>query len=445
MKTRRDVWAKRSRLLGLVLAAALVQACGSDQYSKLVVVGDSLSEGYQTGTVFYLTQPNSYADRAAWKVLDSPDKDFNLPLLTLPLPAALDPTGGRHRIDLTLETRNLGVGGANVHDIVATEAHATSAADIHTEFERVLFPRTGTQVAAAVAEKPDLIILWIGANDALGAATSPGFIDGSFGLTPVDQFRTDFTKAMDDLAGTGADIVVGNLPPVTSIAYLLPGPLLGLPATVKVPLPVALGILGGALPPETLQNPNFLLDAAEEANIEARIDAFNQVIADVAASHKAGLVDMHAFFTGVLQNQPIAITKTGLPTFHVSAFYAPAFSPTGTSGAFSLDGVHPSNTGYALAANEFIKVINQKFGKSFKEVDVWDVASMDPYLDKDGDGCITGPGFIDIPGVTGDSNDANPTIFSCHAPGKPGARAGMPLLPMTSPLKPGAWDSIVKH
>jgi len=35
-----------------------------------------------------------------------------------------------------------------------------------------------------------------------------------------------------------------------------------------------------------------------------------------------------------------------------------------------LDGVHPTDRGYAIVANEFIKTINQKYGSSLPLVDV---------------------------------------------------------------------------
>jgi hypothetical protein len=41
-------------------------------------------------------------------------------------------------------------------------------------------------------------------------------------------------------------------------------------------------------------------------------------------------------------------------------------NPAGT--AFSLDGVHPNNAGYAIIANEFIKVINSSLGQSIPEI-----------------------------------------------------------------------------
>src|SRR5688572_20801934 len=73
----------RSGLLqGSVLALLAVSACSSDdKYEKLVTVGDSLTQGVQTGTVFYLTQPNGYAPKVAYKVMNDADSEFQLPLL----------------------------------------------------------------------------------------------------------------------------------------------------------------------------------------------------------------------------------------------------------------------------------------------------------------------------------------------------------------------------
>ena len=41
-----------------------------------------------------------------------------------------------------------------------------------------------------------------------------------------------------------------------------------------------------------------------------------------------------------------------------------------TGGLFSLDGVHPTSRGYGIVANEFIKVINTKWGTSIPLVNV---------------------------------------------------------------------------
>ena len=49
-------------------------------------------------------------------------------------------------------------------------------------------------------------------------------------------------------------------------------------------------------------------------------------------------------------------------------------------GLFSLDGVHPTNTGYAIIANGFITNLNQTRGTSIPLVDIDAVASSDPLI-----------------------------------------------------------------
>jgi hypothetical protein len=49
-------------------------------------------------------------------------------------------------------------------------------------------------------------------------------------------------------------------------------------------------------------------------------------------------------------------------------------------GLFSLDGIHPTNTGYAIMANEFIKAINQAFGLNVRDANIRDIAEHDPLV-----------------------------------------------------------------
>jgi hypothetical protein len=49
-------------------------------------------------------------------------------------------------------------------------------------------------------------------------------------------------------------------------------------------------------------------------------------------------------------------------------------------GLFGLDGIHPTNTGYALIANQFIAALNTRFSSSIATVNVSTVAANDPYF-----------------------------------------------------------------
>jgi hypothetical protein len=76
------------------------------------------------------------------------------------------------------------------------------------------------------------------------------------------------------------------------------------------------------------------------------------------------LLDIHAFFQAAALN---GVTIDNFPA--TTAFLG---------GLFSLDGIHPTNTGYALVANQYIATINAALKTSIPAVDVNSVAASDP-------------------------------------------------------------------
>jgi hypothetical protein len=53
-------------------------------------------------------------------------------------------------------------------------------------------------------------------------------------------------------------------------------------------------------------------------------------------------------------------------------------------GLSSLDGLHPSNTGYALIANVFIDQLNASYNLGIPDVNVAAVYATDPYAPGNG-------------------------------------------------------------
>jgi hypothetical protein len=49
-------------------------------------------------------------------------------------------------------------------------------------------------------------------------------------------------------------------------------------------------------------------------------------------------------------------------------------------GIVSLDGIHPTNTGYAIIANQFIEVMNRWWGTNIPEANVNAIAAHDPLV-----------------------------------------------------------------
>ncbi len=113
---------------------------------------------------------------------------------------------------------------------------------------------------------------------------------------------------------------------------------------------------------------------------------FNAGIAAAASSTGAALVDINAVFSGLYSGSG--------PYFAQAASINPAPNPvTGapftccslvfSEGLLSYDGLHPSNTGYALIANAFIQAIDTKYANAnippLSAAQIQAIYATDPY------------------------------------------------------------------
>ena len=105
----------------------------------------------------------------------------------------------------------------------------------------------------------------------------------------------------------------------------------------------------------------WVLTANEQAKVASATTAYNNIITGLAttintnAGHTViAVADMNAIMNHLV---------SGLRTENGSFYTANYFSGSANEGAvlFSLDGVHPNARGYAVIANEIIKVINREF------------------------------------------------------------------------------------
>lgn len=307
---------------------------------------------------------------------------------------------------------NLGVPGADLNDVLNTNYGAES--DSNSFFDIVLRnPNFGntSQIEQAIMLRPTLMLLWIGNNDVLGAALAGGDLTQ---ITDATEFQTNMTtlltKIRTELPSTA--LVMANIPDVTDIPYVnvldgvflggfpmifsqdsttlqfvamdfgggtylpliteessvthitLPGLLayqagLGIPDSTALRgapynLPdslahdVVTGLKAAGITPTGLPLPGgYTITADEEASITAAVDGFNSILAALAAptAFQVPIVDANALL-GTLNTSGL----DGLSGKYVLN------DPATT--AFSLDGVHPNNAGYALVANAFIDVLN---------------------------------------------------------------------------------------
>lgn len=312
---------------------------------------------------------------------------------------------------------NLGVPGISVLSADATAASVTNSGfpapvlnaaargygNLNNFYQRLLpAADRGTKdyVTYISQATPTFFTCWMGNNDVLTYATAGGVIDANnpfSALTDTTNFGRGYRNIVKTISKNGTvKGVVANIPNVANVPYFTAVPVatiiagikanpnipnaanaslyirtgtntvreatsgdyLVLPASAIIgspsatpltnPLPVGIGYSAtqnNALPSQ------YVLDATEAAAIVTRTNQLNTIIAKTARQYNVPVVDMNAFFGSVALN--------GLATNAVA-------NNAGfiRGNLFSLDGVHPSSRGYAVIANEFIRVINRNYGAS---------------------------------------------------------------------------------
>ena len=416
---------------------------GDANFSRFVSIGNSITAGYQSGTIYESGQMYAYGNLIAKQV----GVDYQIPFVSDPglggrmevqslSPFAIKTntsSGSLLNSNYPAPYNNLGVPGALTYDVLFATNSTNSASALFANTPNPYFDiilrnnvlNKGSQLQQALSLAPTFITLWIGNNDVLGYATSGGFSPAE--PTSIVQFNQLFGGIMQGLKqytdATGAKVVVANLPSVTAIPFFTTvGPQMaaaipwGLLASQGAPglfiqkhgesvnptsFVDSVGFVSGSvlitlrgssyasllgqptgkfykdfgfpgLPAgiDTTkqfgfhpQNPwpdALILDADEITVAQNRIIAFNGTIAALVNANGYGLVDIYTKFNQFRQNDSSGTVINGI-TFRTTYV---------SGGLFSLDGVHPSSQTHGIVANEFIKVINSKYGASIPEVDV---------------------------------------------------------------------------
>lgn len=256
----------------------------------------------------------------------------------------------------------------------------------------------------------------IGNNDVLGYATSGGVSPSA--PTDATTFTQLYGGISQQLAASGAQVVVANIPNVTTIPFMTTvGQLMAINPDIpwsSLPLGLAyqkagetgigLGsasaqdLLTGAalvtlrgssyasmlgdttgqyylssiteIPPNVditkpfgfhPQNPwpnSLILDPDEINTALTTTASYNAVIQSVSNNFNFGLVDINTLFNTIKSSGGYKVDGITFTITYV------------TGGLFSLDGVHPTNQGHAILANEFISVINSKYSAKIPRIDV---------------------------------------------------------------------------
>lgn len=396
------------------LAALLVSLSAGAQsadFTQYVALGDSLTAGFSSGGLVQTYQQGSYP---ALLARQAGVADFEQPLVSepgipvlltlqalLPNPVIEAPAvapGAPINAEYPAPYNNLGVPGANLYDLIHTTGNIMNLlAGNQDNVMHDLILRDGehTALQQAIGLQPTFVTMWIGNNDILGAAVYGTPVEGVT-MTPVSDFTSMYQTALGALAtNTSADIVVITLPDVAAIPFVttvkpyitLPdgshvpligsnGPLPedayvtlngaaliaqgyglppGIPGANGEPLPEDLQIVGGNIIPGVVLRPE------EVSIIRDRTAAFNNVIRDTAAAMGAKVFDINDLFSSIVQGDFGVLGGISLNSDFL------------TGGIFSYDGVHPQAVGYGLVAMSLIDFINQNYGTSIPQVNMFQI------------------------------------------------------------------------
>lgn len=315
---------------------------------------------------------------------------------------------------------NMGVPGAKSFHLLIP-----GYAALNPYFGRFATNPSTTVLTDAAAINPTFFSCWIGNNDVLAYALTGASADS---ITDINTFSYAMNTILQTLTANGAEGAIANIPDITNIPYFtfmntrLPYYGLVLDATTAaalngayaafeqylaslgvtwsygfnfaegpnafvvtdetLPLPAPFNVRqmkAGelfllTLPTDSILNhgmgavnqagsspvpygipDKFFLSEGEIDEIKTATQQFNEIIAVLANNYGLAHVDMNFKLNQVATT---GITVDGI-TF-TGEFI--------TGKAFSLDGVHLTAQGYALAANFFIEAINTKYSADLKPV-----------------------------------------------------------------------------
>jgi hypothetical protein len=323
-----------------------------------------------------------------------------------------DPLGFSEALDLLRNTlhpvpyENMGVPGATTEDVLRAWNTGTSESGANAFFDVILRnsdlppPDSSTQFDQVKALHPRVLTLWIGANEILGGATG-GNPEVGGNITSYAEWEPIYDELIDSVETIETDMVaVGTIPGITSTPFFTTVPL-GYPINgagtipwqteeddvAYILLPIGSSLGAGYLPPpygagtDTIPG-NMTLTSAEAAAVGGVIDDCNAHIEDVAAEHGWAVADIAA----------------GLEALGADPGVLNRLFPWGGSGqngnsVFSLDGIHPSEKGYAYVADIFISAFNETYGTAIPAVDVSSVSNVV--------GFESAPGFVPPHGKRG--------------------------------------------
>jgi lysophospholipase L1-like esterase len=302
---------------------------------------------------------------------------------------------------------NLGVPGISVlSSVSALTGGLAPYGSINPFYERLLTTAekpTKDYVTYIAQKTPTFFTCWMGNNDVLTYAVAGGVASAAnpfSNLTDTTRFGIGYRAILQTISKNGTvKGAVANIPNVTNVPYFTTVTVAAVAASFKAQNAASPGVFitarsaagsttttvrlatsadlltfttqafiasevaagrpaPGSLPTVPLPN-SYVLDTNEINDVNGvvtRTTQLNAIIAKTALRFKVPVVDANTYFAGVAAR---GITTNGVN--NTTTFASGNF--------FGLDGVHPTPRGYALIANEWIRVINSYYGSTIPNVD----------------------------------------------------------------------------
>ncbi|GJQ32995.1 MAG: hypothetical protein HBSAPP04_18340 [Ignavibacteriaceae bacterium] len=378
------------------LTAPAAPSTGTANFTRYVAIGNSLTAGYQSGSVFESAQRYSYAAQIANQVgttfaypnVGEPGTKGRIEVVSVsPFVSYINPNSGP-LLNATYPKpyNNLGISGALLYDFMNAYDSLSCFSAVfggspNPMFNLVLRNTGGaktTQWLQLKAQQPTFVTFWLGSNDILGHAASGGTVP----YTPVATFTALYNQAMDSLKSLNVPVAVANILDVTVAAYFttVGGQLQQQGVTAvwgiagtgdTIPMPLSSNLLtltaaaelaaGKGLSKANPISNRFILDQAEIVTVKSIIAQYNTVIQNAATAKDFAFVNAHALLMQIAAAYP-----TG-GYFVDGVKFTPVFV---TGNLFSLDGVHPTSQAHGLVANAFISAINSKYNATIPLINI---------------------------------------------------------------------------
>jgi lysophospholipase L1-like esterase len=419
-------------LLGLATLSACKPNIHTDDpfangldFSNYVAVGNSLTAGYADNSLYRSGQLNSYPAILASQfnifkpiiftqpllpsesgypspklvLANTTDCAGNTSLSPVPYSGAVDSAGSAVNISAQGPFNNFGIPGIRAVDYLVP-----GYALFNPYAARIFSNPMVRPLDELKNQNPTFFTLWLGSNDVLGYATSGGEGNPLNSFSPdnisdANLFKAGYDSVLKVLTRGGAKGAIMNIPNVTSIPFFTTIPANGLVLDSNQALQLNMAYAGTSIvfkagannfiiqdilapggfrqikdgelillttPQDSLKcagwgslkpiPQRFVLSKDEIDKINAATTDFNNFIHDEAITYHLPLVDMNAYLRTLATG--IKFNGVDFNTQFVSG------------GAFSLDGVHLTPRGYALAANEILREINAYYMATIPPVDV---------------------------------------------------------------------------